>query len=279
MLRKLLIAVDDSPSSDEARRLAVALARQRGARLRGIAVIDTPWITRPMAVGIGGTAYKVQTELEQLRSAHRRSERALAALAAAAAEAGVACEGAQKGGDPAETIEAEATTSDLLVLGREASFYGREGDEVSAAALGLLARNPRPLLLAPSRPFGDAGRMLVAFDGSAPSSRSLHMLALLGLAVGRQALVLTVAEEKAAAEARAAAAAELLRLHGVERVDVAAVASEADPADIIIGQVQAAGAGIVAMGAYGHRGLREMVFGSCTRRLLGHCPAALFVHH
>ena len=278
MITRLLLALDDTPASHEARRLAIALAKANQARLGAIAVIDTPWITRPMATGIGGSAYKVQMEMDALRRAHQQSAAALAALRAAAAEAGVACEARQQEGEPAGCIEAEATTSDLLVLGRNATFFGEEPESgVSETVLGLLERNPRPLLLAPERPLA-SDSILVAFDGSLPASRSLHMLALLGLAAGRQVRVLSIAEEAGLAVARAQAAAALLRAHGAV-AEPAAVTSSADPAELIMGQAQASGAGIVAMGAYGHRGLREIFFGSCTRRLLQECGAALFVHH
>jgi nucleotide-binding universal stress UspA family protein len=32
------------------------------------------------------------------------------------------------------------------------------------------------------------------------------------------------------------------------------------------------------MGAYGHRGIRE-IFGSCTREVLTACSQVLFLHH
>lgn len=279
MLTKLLIAMDGSASSAAAQRLAIILAQAQGARMAGIAVIDTPWITRPTATGIGGSAYKVQMEVAQLRQAQRQSDAAVGALCSAAAEAGVACETQTREGNPAEAIEAEATTSDLLVLGRGATFHGgEEGAEISETALGLLARNPRPLLLVPAQPVTPE-RILLAFDASPPSSRCLHMLALLGLATGRRVQVLSIAETAAVAEARASAAAALLRAHGAEAVEPIALASEADPAELVIAQARSGGAGIVAMGAYGHRGLREVFFGSCTRALLRRCPAALFVHH
>ena len=81
MLRKVLVAVDGSPGSTEAQRLAVALAQGHDARLAGIAVTDTPWTTRPMATGVGGSAYKLPMEMSELR---RVSDAALSALHAAA---------------------------------------------------------------------------------------------------------------------------------------------------------------------------------------------------
>src|SRR5918997_1420863 len=87
-----------------------SLWRRRTALASPVSPRSTPpWITRPMATGIGGSAWKVQMEVEELRRAHREAGAALAALRAAVAEAGIACEAREREGDPAETIEAEAT--------------------------------------------------------------------------------------------------------------------------------------------------------------------------
>ena len=39
------------------------------------------------------------------------------------------------------------------------------------------------------------------------------------------------------------------------------------------------GARLLVMGAFGHRGFREILFGSCTRRLFKTAPLPLFIYH
>ncbi|WP_366664836.1 universal stress protein [Mesorhizobium sp.] len=50
------------------------------------------------------------------------------------------------------------------------------------------------------------------------------------------------------------------------------------PAEAILGTAKALGAGMIAMGAYGHRGIRE-IFGSCTRHVLANSSKSLFLYH
>jgi nucleotide-binding universal stress UspA family protein len=51
------------------------------------------------------------------------------------------------------------------------------------------------------------------------------------------------------------------------------------PAAPILEQVRSLGAGLLVMGAYGQRALREFFVGSVTRTALGECPVPLFVYH
>jgi single-strand DNA-binding protein len=136
-----------------------------------------------------------------------------------------------------------------------------DGDDLDDGGAGDLDGNLDGDLDAP---------VLVAFDGSPASSRMLHMLALLGLAESRETHVLSIdtTSETAAVE-RAAQACDLLRRHGVARVHGIGLGDReaGSPAETILGTAKTLGVGLIAMGAYGHRGIRE-IFGSCTREVL-----------
>ena len=100
MLTRLLLGLDATPSSTHAAHLALDLAAAHGAVIEALAVIDTPWITRPMAVGIGGSAHKVSAEVAELRRAHTEAQSALQAVLDAAGPRGVTCEGRVVEGSP-----------------------------------------------------------------------------------------------------------------------------------------------------------------------------------
>jgi len=279
MITSLRLGIDDSPSSRQAEAMAIGLARTTKASIEAIAVIDTPWIDRPQAVGIGGTSYHAAAEEHILRAARERAAQLAGAFATSATGAGVAHATRVVEGDPVSALADEPTLADMIVMGREASFWGEKGDEISPAAEHVLRRGTRPVLVAPSRAVG-GDAILCAFDGSSAAERSLHMLALLGLGNGRKVGVISIGEDRQLAEQRAEAAAQLLRAHGVGDVTARGIASKSDPAEVITQESKTIGAGIVAMGAFGHAGLREILFGSCTRSLLHDAsPFALFVHH
>ena len=59
----------------------------------------------------------------------------------------------------------------------------------------------------------------------------------------------------------------------------AAVTSTDHPADVLCARAAAVHARMLVMGAFGHRGLQEMLFGSSTRRLLQGLTVPLFIYH
>ncbi len=276
MITRLLLALDPTPSSHAAAAAALAIARASGACIEAIAVIDTPWITRAQAVGIGGTAYRVHAEQTELHAARAQAKAAIAALCQAGPD--VACAVHQEEGDPAALLAAHAMDCDLIVLGQQAHFWGEADGDVSEVVRALLHNDPRPVLLTPAQP-APGNVILVAIDGSMPSSRSLHMLALLGLARERPVRVISIGTEIAVLTPRTEQAATLLRAHGAADVTPVAIVSDADPAEIIVAQARECGAGLIAMGAYGHSGIRQFLFGSATQHLLRQGPTSLFVHH
>lgn len=278
MITRIQLGIDGSPGSRQAEALALELAAAHGAFLDAVAVIDTPWIDRPQAVGIGGASYRAAADQHILRDARALTDQLLSSLGKAAEAAGVAHALRTDEGDPADMLLAGSMVSDLIVIGRDARFWGGDSDSISRAALDVLRAGSRPVLLAPPEPV-QGKSILMAFDASVPASRSLHMLALLRMAIGRPVHVVCVDESQERAEERVAEAAALLRAHGATDVTTWAIPSEADAAEILLQQAHERNAGIVAMGAFGHKGLREFLFGSSTQHLLHSCPVALFVHH
>jgi nucleotide-binding universal stress UspA family protein len=190
-------------------------------------------------------------------------------------------------GNPFEQIEQEATVHDVILVGSH-SLFDVEGELYGMPdCIDRIIRGaPRPVILVPQALNGNLDSdldapILVAFDGSPASSRMLHMLALLGLTESCETHVLSIdTTSETAAVARAAQACELLRRHGVTRVHGIGLGDRqaGSAAETILGTAKTLGVGMIAMGAYGHRGIRE-IFGSCTREVLQDSAKTLFLHH
>ena len=278
MLKSIVVAVDASPSSVEAEKLALAIADSHGSRLVGIGVLDTPFFTQPMARPMGAGAYKEHRDETLVRAARERLEARLKEFEAACAAAGAAYGVVEAEGVPHMLIEAEADRHDLIVIGRETNFHGVEKHDIADVVQRLLHDNPRPVVMAPPAP-QSGERVVVAFDGSRESSRAMHMYILLGLAKGREAHVVSIAADRAAARDTAAKGAELFRSHGFE-AEAHGIAARGNPADAILSHVESMNAGMLVMGAFGrHNLVHNILVGSATRRLLHDCPAPVFVHH
>lgn len=278
MLKSIVVAVDASPSSVEAEKLALAIAGNYGSRLVGIGVLDTPFFRAPMARPMGAGAYKEHRDETLLEAARERLEARLKEFEAACTAAGAAYGAIEAEGVPHELIEAEADRHDLIVIGRETNFHGEEKHDIAAVVQRLLHDNPRPVVVVPPAP-QSGERVVVAFDGSRQSSRAMHMYILLGLAKGQEAHVVSIAANRAAAQETAAKGAGLFRSHGFD-AEAHGIAARGNPGDAILAHVESMNAGMLVMGAFGrHNLVHNILVGSATRRLLHDCPAPVFVHH
>jgi nucleotide-binding universal stress UspA family protein len=288
MLRSILIALDGSPSSLQAARRGLELAQHHRAQVEGLGIVNSAWIQRPEAVPIGGMAYKTALDMQVLGNATDRIEAVLDSFRKEAEKLSVSSFGIrQVDGNPLEVIEIEAASHDLIVIGHH-SMFDVEGEicELPLCVDRIIRGEPRPVLLVPDdTPASGQGSsqasILVAFDGSPASSRTVHMLALLGLAAGRVVHVATVDRSSSRrAEETASRACALLRHHGAAETHAVGLGDReaGTPAETILGLTKALKPDMIVMGAYGHRGIQE-IFGSCTREVLNACPTALFLYH
>jgi nucleotide-binding universal stress UspA family protein len=288
MMHSILVALDGSVSSVAAMRVGFMLASKHDAHLEGIAIVNAEWIQRPEPVPLGASSFKEALDLSKLKTSRERAEEVVRYFTTSAGEAGITSFSVSSAeGGPALVIERKAVSHDLIVVGR-GSMFDEDGDLYDLPrALDMIVRaQPRPVLVLPATPDPsdsalEDGPVLVAFDGSAASSRALHMFALLGLAEGRACHTFTIsAKGEAHALATAAEAGELLRRHGASHVHAIGLDADtgSDPSNAIMVAAKSIGAGLIVMGAYGRSGIRE-IFGSCTREVLQACPTPLLLHH
>jgi len=145
VIRRVLVAVDDSPASLAAARLAVELAATWNASLRAVSVVGDHLVDERLAAVLG------PPEPEPLA---RRRENAASAvlrhLARLAEQSGVPIETRQLDGEPAAVIldEARRWPADLVVLGRS-DRHGAGEPYIGAQTRQVLEFADRPVLVVP----------------------------------------------------------------------------------------------------------------------------------
>ena len=281
MLKSIVVALDGSSSSANARKLALDIAQRTGAELIGLGVLDVPWVTAPRATPIGGGAYQAHRNEHLLAEGRETLRKRVEDFHVECDAAGIRMTAIGAEGDPVEQIDAEADRHDLIVIGRETNFHGGEDHEIGETVEKLLADTPRPLMIAPEgdATAGDPNIVVVAFDGSLTSSRSMHMFVLLGLAEGREVHVVSLSEDQQEANAIAERGAALFRSHGYP-AEANGVVALGGASTALLGAVAAANAGRLVMGAFGHAGkLRRAIMGSTTKQILRDARVPVFVHH
>jgi len=277
-LSDILVLVDASPRAQMRLDIAAALARQYGAHLTALQVID---VAIPvMAMGDGGGGGAVIAELmEQMRqSALVAGVKLKAAFETALAREGIMGEWRQVEGTTPEILALHGRYADLLVMGQD------DPESDSAGHLEtVLFDSGRPVLAIPfAGSFKTIGkRVLVGWNASREASRALHDA--LPLIAKAETTTVFLANPKrglgAHGEEPGADIARHLARHGL-KVEVAkAIADDVADSALLLNQASDMGADLLVMGAYGHSRLREFILGGVTRSLLREMTVPVLLSH
>lgn len=142
--QRLLVAVDDSPASLEAIRMAVDLAAGWGATLRAVTVVEDHALAAALA------AARIQP-----RDVTGRVPPILARVAELAGNRHVAVQTVVEEGEPFERILEQARTwrADLIVMGRS-DRRGPRSPYLGSEAARVLEFSEWPVLVVPQRATG-----------------------------------------------------------------------------------------------------------------------------
>jgi nucleotide-binding universal stress UspA family protein len=277
MLKRILVLLDETPSSGAARQYAFRFAQGLQAEIAGLAGIDTAYTQAVMPGRVGAATYQAKLQ-ESLRKQADDSRRRLhEAFESECRSRGTTFQLLSFEGEPLEALRSAAEIHDVVISGHDTAFSSNARQQVSEILSKLLQTAPRPMIICPNR-VSDADRILVAYDGSLPAMRAVQLFALFGAARDRVIQIISVDANHELAARRTAAAASYLRIHGYQ-VDESPLASRANPAKVLKSEIASRSAGMLIMGAYGHRGFREFLFGSTTDALIKDPPCALFLYH
>jgi nucleotide-binding universal stress UspA family protein len=279
MIRSILLALAESPYDASARNYALWLARKEGSHVHALAVIDIAAFEVPVLGAPDGFMPTVVTpplrENQSLMTDLTAiAEERLHQFSNQCAVRGVLCSTEIKTGIPGEVIGRTAVAHDIVVLSR--TGYNRIAspqDHIDSLIAPVIRASVRPVLVAGSefREDCEIRNIMVAYDGSSHSARSLLVASELAARPGVSCTLAAVAQSEDLGREVLEPAEAFLLHHGIAPKKQVTISSK--PADVICGMVTSGGADILIMGAYGHSPIREVLFGSTTERVLSNCTA------
>ena len=268
MLRHILCAIAPDASADGPRTAAVQFGAGYGATVSGLFVRKLapppyPPMGDPMTPAFPSEQMlrSYEEEVRAHETAQDDSERAATARFDEACMAGrVTGRMFTRSGNPAEEIVAGAKFADLVVAGR-----GQREDSTLGSVSGWLVRHlSRPVMLV-DEPTDGLSRIAVAYDGSSGAERALALVADIASAWKGPAIEVYLLHAAHVPVEEVARAERYLDIYGV-RHRAHAVAGRA--ADGIVELAERHDVDLLAMGAYGHSLLREVVLGSTTQEVV-----------
>lgn len=265
--KKLLVCTDGSEESRAALAQALDLAKACGSQvylLQVVAIIPEFEAVAPDLMA--QVAEEISRQLE--------------ATKAEAAQAGVSLETRMVRSVSVFSAilqEAEQIQPDMIVMGR----YGRTGLArllVGSVTARVIGHSPFNVLVVPKGATIAFDRILIAHDGS-PSSQAALTEAL-ALAGGRESKIfgVSVAPEEGEIPRAQEIVQRMLTAANQAGLPIQASMPQGQPADD--GILQAAirnEVDLIVMGSHGRTGLRRLLMGSVTERVIGQSPCPVLV--
>jgi nucleotide-binding universal stress UspA family protein len=265
-LETLLVATDRSPFSEGAIREASHLAKTCSSKLCVMTVLET----NPEYESIGAEflAKEEEEALQYLLSVKKEAEKEM-----------LTCEAVLRRGDsPSRLIvrEAEVKKADVIIIGRR----GRKGLAkviMGSSAAKVIGHAPCNVLVVPKAAKIEYSNILVATDGSKHAAAAVSEAVEIAKRSGGHLIALSaILSEEQADEAKVFVgdAAEMAQKAGVA---VETITPIGKPHNVIAEAAGGRGVDLIVMGAYGKTGLKKLLMGSTTEKVIGLAGCAVLV--
>jgi len=269
MIKSILFCTDGSEYSSVAGDYAIWLAQKLKARIVALHVTDVRLLEAPLLADLSGAigAQPYQALLPQLQEMQKqRAGVILNAVADRCRKAGVQCSTLHRTGSVVENIAEEETRTELVVLGQRGEHAQAIGLFLGSSVERVVRRSIKPCLVTPAK-FRELRQVLVAYDGSAQSSKSLQVAVELCQTLGLKLSIVTVvsAPPEMGVNDAMEDAVRTAKDHGIEP---SAETLVGHPEQQILECAERRQADLIVMGAYGHTRIRELILGSTTTHVI-----------
>lgn len=265
-LEKLVLATDGSQFSEGAVREAINFAGKCSSRLYAVSVLET----NPEYETIGSNVFEKE-EAEVMAY--------LESVRARAAQEGLDCEIVlREASDPSQTIVDEAVEkkADMIVVGRR----GRKGllkALMGQVAAKVIAHAPCKVLVVPKAARIEYRNILVATDGSVHSNAAVTEAIAIAKKCGSNIIALSAIRDESEREDAAVYANKVVEMAQKEGVSAEAVIPIGRSFNAIVETAGGRGVDLIVMGTYGKTGVRKLLMGSSTEKVIGNAGCAVLV--
>ena len=265
-LEKLLLATDRSEYSEGAVREAINFAKTCSSRLSVLSVLET----NPEYETIGSKFFE-QEEKEALQN--------LESVKARAAKEGVNCDTVLlEGGGPAGSIVDFAAEKkvDMIVVGRR----GRKGLAkllIGEVASKVIGHAPCKVLVVPRAAVIKYKNILVATDGSAHGNAAVSEAIAIAKRTGSNLIALSAMRDESEREEAHKHVRTAVELAQKEGVPAEALTPLGRSFNTIVETAGGRGVDLIVMGNYGKTGVKKLLMGSATEKVIGLAGCAVLV--
>ncbi len=265
-LEKLLVATDRSLFSEGAMTEAFSFAKKCSSQLCVMTVLET----NPQYETIGA---------EFLQKEEDEAVQFLKTVKGRAEGDGLHCEVVLRRGDnPANLIVDEAARRkvDMIIIGR----HGRRGLEkvlMGSAAAKVIGHAPCKVLVVPKAARIEYRNILIATDGSRHSDTAALEAVEIAKRCGSRLIAVSVSPSEEDTEKAKINVGDVVLTAQRAGVQIETETPLGRPADVIAELAGGRGADLIVMGTYGKTGIKKLLMGSTTEKVIGRAGCAVLV--
>lgn len=265
-LEKLLLAVDNSEYSEGAIREALKFSTKCGSRVFASMTLET----NPEYETIGSNVFeKEEAEVAAyLKSIKERAEKA-----------GIACQTIfHTSSNAAQSIVDDATEKnvDMIIIGRR-GYRGLAKALMGEVAAKVIAHAPCKVLVVPRAAQIEYRNILIATDGSAHGNAAISEAIAIAKRCGSHLIALSSMHDETDREEAQTCAAKAVEMARNEGVDAEALVTTGKSSKTIVETAGGRGVDLIVMGAYGKTGVKKLLMGSATEKVIGSAGCAVLV--
>jgi uncharacterized protein len=265
-LEKILLATDMSLDSEGAIREAIKFASKCTSKIYACMTLET----NPEYETIGSNVFEKE---EEQAMAHLES------IKARATKEGVSCEIVlHESMDAADAIVDEAVEKkvDMIIIGR----HGRKG--VAKALMGetaakVITRSPCKVLVIPKAAQIEYKNILVATDGLIQAKAAVAEAITIAKRCGSHIIALSAMRDESERKEANQFASEAADLAKKEGVSAEAVTPMGRSFNVIVETAGGRGVDLIVMGTYGKTGIKKLLMGSSTEKVIGNAGCGVLV--
>ena len=265
-LEKLLIATDRSEFSEGAIREAINFAKKCSSSLYIVSVMET----NPEYETIGANVFQKEEEeaTEYLESVKTR-----------ASQDGLYCQCILLHGDEPSRLIVDAAaekTVDMIIMGRR----GRKGLMkvlMGSVTSKVIGHAPCKVLVVPRAARIEYRNLLVAADGSGHSIAAASEAIGIAKRCGSNIITVSVGNSEGELADAKTNVSRVVEMAEEEGIPVEALTPIGKPHDVIVETAGGRAVDLIVMGTYGETGLRKILLGSTTEKVIGHAACAVLV--
>ncbi|MEF9475878.1 MAG: universal stress protein [Candidatus Mariimomonas ferrooxydans] len=265
-LRRILLSTDGSVYSEGAIREAINLAKKCSSKLYAMSVVEV--LTDYGAF----SPQKVEESLEIKAKGH------LETIKTRAANEGLECEIIISHGDPHKCIvdEAESKNVDMIVVGRR-GMKGLKKLLVGEVAAKVIGYSSCKVLVVPKAAEITYKNILVATDGSSNSEAAVTEAIGIAKQCGSKIIALSSIRSINEQDNATTNVNRVVELAQKEGVSVEALTPMGRSYETIVEVAGGKGVDLIVVGTYGMTGLKKMLMGSSTERVIGLAGCAVMI--